>query len=82
MFDGRGQARFAKNGGAQLLGGELAGAQNLEHNWALEERVVGQIDHAAATCAQLAENLVMFDGSSLHLHRVYRLGRQESLKSE
>jgi hypothetical protein len=66
VLDGRGQARFAQDGGAQLLGGERAGAQDLEHHGRCSEGVIGKVDHAAAACAQLAENLVMFDRLARH----------------
>jgi D-alanyl-D-alanine dipeptidase len=82
VLDGGGEPGFAQYGGTELLCGEDAGAQDFEHDWALQKRVVCQVDNAAATCAQLAENLVMFDGSSLHLYQVYRLWRQENLKSQ
>ena len=81
VLDGGGETGLAQDSGPHLFGREQAGAENLEHDGALQQHVVGQIDHAAAARAQLAENLVMFDGSSLHLLQVYRGCRQECLKA-
>ena len=66
MLDGRGQPRLAQHSGAHLLDGEQAGAQNLEHHGPLQQRVVGQVDHAAASGAQAAENFVMFNRFARH----------------
>ncbi len=66
MFDGRSETRLTQNGGAQLLRREQAGAQNLEHHRALQQRVVGQVHHAAAAGAEAANDLVVLDGLSFH----------------
>ncbi len=51
-----------------------AGAQDFQHHGPLQQRVVGKINDAAAARSEFAENLVMFDGSSLHLLQVYVAG--------
>ncbi len=55
---------------AQLLGRHQAGAQDLQHHRALQQRVVGQVDHAAASGAQPADDFVMFNRLALHLDLV------------
>src|SRR3984885_2111886 len=70
MLDRRSQPGFAQHRRAQLLGRKQTGAQNLEDYRALQKRVVGQVDDAAAAGAQLALNLIVLDGSSLHLVQV------------
>ena len=47
-------------------GGEQTGAEDLEHDWSLEEGVVCQIDDAAAACAEAALNLIMCNGFARH----------------
>src|SRR5579875_1114200 len=66
VLEGRGQARFAQDGGASFLGAERAGAQNLEHYRPLQQRVVGQVDNAASAFAETAHDFVVFDRSALH----------------
>ena len=66
VLDRGGQARLAQHGGAHLLGRQQPGAQDLEHHGALQQRVVGQVNHAAAAGAQPADDLVMFDRLAFH----------------
>ena len=66
VIDGGGEAGLAELGGAHLLGGEGAALEQLEHDGALQERVVGEVDDAAAAGADLAHELVLLDDAALH----------------
>ena len=68
VLNRRSQPRLAQHRRAQLLGREQSRAQYLQHHRALQQRVRGQVHHAAAACSQPARNLVMFNRSSCHLY--------------
>ena len=73
VVDGGGEAGFAELGGAHLLDGEVAALEELEHDGALEEGVVGEVDDAAAAGADLADELVLLDHASLHAFIIARV---------
>ena len=66
MVDGGGQARLAELGGAHLFDGEVAALKELQDYGTLEQGVGGEVDDAAAACADLAEEFVLLDDASLH----------------
>ena len=66
VVDGGGEASFAELRGAHLLDGEAAALEKLEDDGALEESVVGEVDYAAAACADLADELVLLYLAALH----------------
>ncbi len=66
MVDGGGEAGFAELGGAHLLNGEIAALEEFEDDGTLEEGVGGEIDDSAAARADLADELVLLDLTSLH----------------
>src|ERR1700722_3151964 len=63
---GGGLSGFAGVGGAHLRKGEVGALEELEDDRALEERVVGKVDDAAAACADLADELVLLYLAALH----------------
>ena len=54
--------------------GEVAALEQLEHDGALEEGVVGKVDDAAAARADLANEFVLLDDASLHVSIIARVG--------